>query len=290
MSDREFIRRALAIKSPRIVFISSSGHSGSTLLDMLISSHPDVVSVGEVVRFSSAPNSRCACGQKAWECPFWLAVDEVIRGRTGLGLTDLQLTRGDPEMFQSHNLALFDAVREVSGKRVIVDSSKRLDRFIPLVDSRNLDVVPIRLTRKPHGVMHSHVKRGRDWRPYADQYAKGLIIAKKYLRERPHIKVRYHQLVATPHSQLARVMHGVGLEYDPEQLNWAGRLRHNMNGNRKVLYSSDSTIRLDTSWRKGLTRRQKIGISLVTLGARMPGRFFYDRLQPLARRALTWQW
>jgi hypothetical protein len=288
MSDPEVIPRVSAIKSPRIVFISSSGHSGSTLLDMLISSHPEVVSVGEVVRFSSAPNSRCACGDKAWECPFWLAVDEVIRGRTGLTLTELQLTRGAPETFQSHNLTLFDAVREVSGKRVIVDSSKRLDRLIPLVDSDKLDVVPIRLIRNPHGVVCSYLRKGRDWRLYAERYARGLILAKEYLRHCPHIKVRYEQLVENPPSTLARVMHGIGLEYDPDQLNWAGRLRHNMNGNKKVRYSSNSTIRLDTSWRKGLTRRQKIGISLVTLGARMPGRLFYDWLQPLARRALCW--
>ena len=288
MSDPQVIPRVSAIEAPRIVFISCAGHSGSTLLDMLISSHPDVVSVGEVVRFSSAPNSRCACGRKAWECPFWLAVDEVIRGCTGLTLTDLQLTRGDPETFARHNLALFDAVREVSGKRVIVDSSKRLDRLIPLVASKELDVMPIRLVRNPHGVVHSHVKRGRDWRPYAEEYAKGHIQAKEYLRHRPHIKVRYQRLVEDTPPTLARVMDGIGLEYDPDQLNWAGRLRHNMNGNRKVRYASDSTIRSDTSWREGLTRRQKIGISLVTLGARMPGRLFYGWLQPLARRALSW--
>ena len=130
-------------------------------------------------------------------------VDEVIRGRTGLNLMDLQLTRGDPETFETHNIVLFDAVREVSGKRVIVDSSKRLDRLIPLVDSKQLDVVPIRLVRNPHGVMHSHVKRGRDWRPYAEEYAKGHIQAKEYLRHRPHIKVRYQRLVEDTPSTLA---------------------------------------------------------------------------------------
>jgi hypothetical protein len=276
-----------SIKSPRIVFIRSVGHSGSTLLDMLISSHPDVVSVGEVVRFNTAPNTKCTCRRSVWECPFWRAVEEVVRARFALRLSDLRLIRDDPGTFERHNLALFDAVREVSGKQVIVDSSKRLDRLIPLSESDRLDVLPIHLIRKPHGVVYSHVKRGRDWSTYAEKYAKGLVMTKEYLDHRSHIKLAYDHLVADPTRTLMRIMHEIGLEYHPDQLAWAGRPRHNFGGNRKVRHSTNSTIRLDASWRQGLTLRQKMLISIATLGARLPGRVFYDRLQPLARIALS---
>ena len=236
--------------------------------------------------FNTNPNTNCTCRRRVWECPFWLAVEEVVRARFALRLSDLRLTRDDPETFERHNLALFDAVREVSGKQVIVDSSKRLDRLIPL-ESNRLDVVPIHLIRKPHGVMYSHVKRGRDWGPYAEKYAKGLVMTKEYLDHRSHIELAYHHLVADPPRTPMKVMHEIGLEYHSDQLDWAGRPRHNFGCNRKVRYFSDSMIRLDSSWRQGLSLRQKMLISIATLGARLPGRFFYDRLQPLSRIALS---
>ena len=37
------------IHKTKYVFICSAGHSGSTLLDMLIGSHPECESLGEVV-------------------------------------------------------------------------------------------------------------------------------------------------------------------------------------------------------------------------------------------------
>jgi hypothetical protein len=278
----------LSIKSPRIVFIRSLAHSGSTLLDMLISSHPDVVSVGEVVRFNKYPNSQCACQRIIWDCPFWKAVEEVMRARFDLTLRDLQQWAGDRETFERHNLALFDGVREVSGKHVIVDSSKHINRLKHLVESEQLDVLPIHLIRNPLGVVYSHVRRGDDWRYHARQYAKGLIATQDYLRRRPHIEVRYDDLVNDPNNTLARVMEGIGLNYDPDQLNWAGRTRHNCNGNRKVRYSENSTIRMDSDWRKGLTRSQKFGVSLLTLRSRIPGRFHYDALRRRVRKVLSW--
>ena len=33
---------------PKIIFIASLSHSGSTLLDLMLNAHPEVVSVGEV--------------------------------------------------------------------------------------------------------------------------------------------------------------------------------------------------------------------------------------------------
>lgn len=202
--------------------------------------------MGEVVRFNKYPNSECACRRIVWDCPFWLAVDEVMRARFDLSLRDLQMKTDDHETFERHNPALFDGVREVSGKQVIVDSSKHIDRLKHLVDSERLDVLPVHLIRDPHGVVYSYVRRGDDWRYHAKQYAKGLIATQAYLRHRPHIEVRYYDLVNEPNNTLARVMEGIGREYDPDQLNRAGRTRHNFNGNRKVRYSKDSTIRMDS--------------------------------------------
>lgn len=66
-----------------LVYITGSGRSGSTLLDMLLSTHPNVAALGEVHRFSinigkDAVPYRCTCGDSLVECGFWSKVIKKI--------------------------------------------------------------------------------------------------------------------------------------------------------------------------------------------------------------------
>src|SRR5688572_24003314 len=61
----------------RVVFIASAGRSGSTILDRLLGSTPDVWSGGELARVWGVvdePGRLCACGQTPRQCEFWSAV------------------------------------------------------------------------------------------------------------------------------------------------------------------------------------------------------------------------
>lgn len=60
----------------RAVFVCSAGHSGSTLLDLLLGSHPDAMSLGEITQLPKnlALNTACSCGAAVRECPVWRAV------------------------------------------------------------------------------------------------------------------------------------------------------------------------------------------------------------------------
>jgi hypothetical protein len=54
-------------------FICSAGHSGSTLLDILLGSHLRGFSLGEITHLPKnlALNSQCSCGRRIDECHFW---------------------------------------------------------------------------------------------------------------------------------------------------------------------------------------------------------------------------
>ncbi len=59
----------------KLVYILAASHSGSTLLSMLLNSHPKVVTTGEL-KFSSHAigdinRYRCSCGQFINQCDFW---------------------------------------------------------------------------------------------------------------------------------------------------------------------------------------------------------------------------
>lgn len=60
----------------RYIYICSAGHSGSTLLDLLIGSHPRITSLGEISHLSKniALNTPCSCGSPVRACQFWSAV------------------------------------------------------------------------------------------------------------------------------------------------------------------------------------------------------------------------
>lgn len=61
---------------PKYVYICSAGHSGSTLLDMLLGSHSRVASLGEIDQLSKnlALNTECSCSVPIRSCPLWSEV------------------------------------------------------------------------------------------------------------------------------------------------------------------------------------------------------------------------
>ena len=59
------------------IYIACRGHSGSTLLEKLLATSPDVTALGEICHFSHYYDSGkplCGCGAPVRECEFWTAV------------------------------------------------------------------------------------------------------------------------------------------------------------------------------------------------------------------------
>jgi hypothetical protein len=259
-----------AARSPTIVCIAAVGHSGSTLLDLILSSHSAVTSVGEAARLRTLLDARCTCLAKSMRvCPFWSRVDRMLHRDHGMGLDDLDLDADDDETLLAHNRIFYHAVSEVSGKPFIVDSSKRRLRVAAMLASGQFDVRPVHLIRHPFGVTFSNMKKGRAWFRHARHYGYDVHDTKRFLRRYDHAVVRYEQLVADPEGVLGPLMRWLGLSFEPAQLAWAQAEHHNIGGNR-MRFSTDSAIRLDEKWRRELTPTQKLGIMVMTLPAGFP--------------------
>jgi hypothetical protein len=104
--------------NPTVIYICSAGHSGSTLLDLLLGSHSSIFSLGEISHLPKniALNTNCSCGVPVRDCPFWQSVANDIGQRTGIDIMS------KPYDF---NLGYFNA-------RVIVDKNAHtpLNRFV----------------------------------------------------------------------------------------------------------------------------------------------------------------
>lgn len=60
---------------PKEIYILGFGHSGSTLLDIMLSNHPNVIGVGEIYKLHrygwiANEDRRCACGVLHYKCLF----------------------------------------------------------------------------------------------------------------------------------------------------------------------------------------------------------------------------
>jgi len=167
----------------RYIYIGGYSRSGSTLLDILLGSHPEMVGTGELTYlFDDYRDDRlCTCGVPYRQCPFWqdvpggqragepAALVRAVERRAGLA----RLTAGDlepslAEAYGAANASLFEHIRQVSGRSVIVDSSKNARDAAgrPFALDRHAGEVVhiVHVVRSLSDTVESYLRRGSNWR------------------------------------------------------------------------------------------------------------------------------
>jgi hypothetical protein len=224
------------------VYICSAGHSGSTLLDMMLGSHSRAESVGELIHLpmDTAMNKNCTCGESMRNCPLWSKVllrmgvapeDDpykldlgyvnakvgdskrsswihVLTTRFKSALTYFGMRYGIPSMefltpgFWSgirNTQRIYETIREITGKDVIVDSSKHYLRAAALYRLWPESTRIIVLVRDGRGVFYSSLKRGFG-RHYSltawhNHYRRAIALFDRYVPESHRLVVHYEDLV-----------------------------------------------------------------------------------------------
>lgn len=127
----------------KVAVIVGLSHSGSTMLDLTLSAHPDIVGVGEIYNFArkhlaavqDGGPKLCACGRDVGECELWCSVvDRVPRDAT------------DDERIRRTYEELTVRFRALWPTGLMLDSSKKLEsvdvlRTMPGVEVRVLFIV-----------------------------------------------------------------------------------------------------------------------------------------------------
>ena len=64
----------------KYIYICSAGHSGSTLLDLLLGSHSQIESLGEIIHLAKniSLNTQCTCGEPVRSCLVWKQVVSIL--------------------------------------------------------------------------------------------------------------------------------------------------------------------------------------------------------------------
>jgi UDP-N-acetylglucosamine transferase subunit ALG13 len=228
----------------RVVFLGGIGRSGSTLLETLLATTPDVVAVGETVHLwqrGILEDDLCACGEPFLSCPFWTDVGRRAfdgwsssLARQALVLqAEVDRTRDVPLTYRSPGWGLrsaqarrysrlyrdiYCAALAVSGADVVVDNSKHVSLAAVLSGDDDIDLRVVQVVRDPQEVADSWSKEVRrpESRSGADMARTSRArIAGRWTvqnalfglvgRRVPILRVAYEDLVDDPSGVVARV-------------------------------------------------------------------------------------
>ena len=119
----------------KIAYILSFGHSGSTLLSLILEQHKQTVSIGEFNNFSKKlsklPNDRlCSCGESVASCLLWKNFYQTSQEHLSMDIKD------------EYDLLLTSFDKNFPAETVIVDSSKVIKNVLHL---REMDEVDLRV-------------------------------------------------------------------------------------------------------------------------------------------------
>ncbi len=292
----------------KIVFILGASRSGSTLLGRLLGHVNGFSYMGELKGIWTPlleEGVLCGCGIPFKRCPFWTAVFRRAFG--GMEYVDTRMDQLRTSMLRLRRLplllyprisakyredmqeysqvirAICLAAQEVSGCRVLIDSSKFNQDGIVLSRIQDFDLHVVHLVRDSRAVAYSRLKKKQrpqfllrtEFMPQFGIQASArewLFINALSEALRPCLKhctrIYYEDLVADPRGTLTRICLAVGepnptLDFLEGQVAHLGK-GHTVAGNPMRFQEGPVNIKPDMDWIENLDKRQKAVVSAYT--------------------------
>ncbi len=294
-----------------VLYVGGMPRGGTTLLDLMVGQLPDHVAVGELfyIWLTGLERDRlCGCGQSFLQCEFWQQVGERAFG--GWDAVDLpevkQLVRAvDRTMYlpllvlprlspsfarrlaeyQQVMTKVYRAIAEVSGQRVVVDSSKRPSLAYALRSAPGIDLRMIHMLRDPRGVVHSWSQKvalpeGAGARDHLKVRSPRLItrrwvtvhamIAGLLRLGVPGVLLRYEELVVDPQAAMRTAASVTGTTVTEQDLAFLSpeglhlESHHTVAGGRIRFRSSPMALKLDEKWRRDMSPRRRRFVEIAT--------------------------
>ena len=233
----------------KVIYILGSGHSGSTLLDLILGSHSYIESAGEIDRFwryilqqpaqTGEKERICTCGQRIDKCQYWNKVRYELKQICGK--TEINPESENTTQFIENNYYFIKAVLGASGKKIFCDSSKNCFRLDKFLNSNLFDVQIVHLIRDGRAVAFSLKKKGErisnnnvyDYYQAIKLWKKqNLNYQHKYEKSANYLQLKYEDLVRYPKASVEQILAKLSLEFEPGQLSFSEYDHHNIGGNR----------------------------------------------------------
>jgi hypothetical protein len=276
-----------------VIYITSLGRSGSTLLDLMIGRHSLVESVGEIDAFDQWVDSNllCSCQETMADCSYWNEIRQNLPGNEAFRigyLSKAQRTKSlvlkpssqEAKAYSLPNHHLFSSILKNTSKKIILDSSKRVQRLRYLISSDLFDLKVIHLVRNGNAVVNSY-KRASERPEFTSgkttvpgsplqtstRWVLYNLLAQKlgrHLGPERYIRVRYEDVALRPEEEVRKICSRFGLTYEEGLLNPTTQSIHNISGSRWRFKSEQKVeVKIDERWRRELSQRDKLTFAVV---------------------------
>ncbi len=293
----------------KVVYLTGFWFSGATILGRSLKSSEEVIYVGEIRDYWTKglkKNEKCSCGERFENCSFWTKVtEEYINSfpvddikKISKDLNELEKTKNYfklrkfiknkndnnfrqlLEIYLKHTEKLYESISKVSGKNIIVDSSRLPSRLLALSLSTKIELFPIFMIRDPRGVINSLIKK--DFRNYGEirnstfkhiltWNAKNLLSLDSVnkLNSNNTLYLWYKNFTRNPAQVLEKIKKILNctLNYVEESGKVSINLEpgHVFTGNRSRHDTGKITITEDTKWKQELSWPRKVLVSVTSL-------------------------
>ncbi len=271
----------------KIIYLLGSGHCGSTLLDLIMDGHSKIVGVGELenvpLKAKRWQYIKCACGQSVAECEFWSRVLANVSQNSSLKACQSKFSfllnrknffsadknsEKQPisrQVYSALNKQIYQKIKEISGKEIVFDSSKRPDRAELLALDLDFEIIIIHLVRDGRGVAYSYYRKYGSFLRSALRWVLTNVKIEIFKRRHKNLKqltLRYENFTHQPEQVLEEILNWLELDFEPEILSFRNFVHHQATGNRLRLSKIDK-IKEDLSWQENLSKKQLIVFQLL---------------------------
>jgi len=265
----------------KVIYILSGGHSGSTLLDLIIGSAPEVFSVGEGKFFGEYIEqgpvaTPCTCGQSFRDCVFWSQFQseskysirrwpQPVEGLKILWNIVNPFTSRFVQTEQEQNESFFQQIFKQASSlkpqlKYILDSSKDVFRLYRLAREMQGSLFVVHLIRDGRGYIHSYNNKLRaqqghvlksPLRSYLEWIA--INVLNRILLNKlqvPHVTISYDLFCKNPGRYLSVLNHTLGINIPADFVSHVNQqVYHNIEGNR-LRFKPLHSVRREESWRR----------------------------------------
>jgi Sulfotransferase family len=297
----------------KVLSIVGPGRSGTTILAAVLGEADCVVNVGELRwlwQRGLLERRSCGCGLPPDECPVWSqVVAKVTAGRTETTAEFAAEAAAAQEVLKSrrHRLQLIrraasgkvwpplepvrevvarliPAVVQVTGARVVVDSSKRAQDAAVIAGLNRFDHYVLHIVRDPRAVAFSWGRSDKTIRlaegtkametrgPLSSvgrwtENCVGAEVLRGFVPPERWMFLRYEDFTAEPRTTVARIMAFLGEDSTVPFLDESTVVlgpNHTVAGNPNRFRVGRIAIRLDDEWRRRMPRSRQVLVRALT--------------------------
>ena len=264
-----------------VIYLIGSGHSGSTLLNLILGIEENVFSAGELKYLYSFFLGRvfwengskfdlnCDCGYEIDKCKVWSKVLKNINLKDiyqieKKGVFVKRTNQNSKFVYQT----IYSKLRQVTSAKYIVDSSKDLRYFSFINSIEDLNIFPILIIRDGRGVINSDEKTGVFWLKSYFLWLSNNIVVYFYLKKKykDFLILSYDEFVQNPSKYINIINQKFNFHIPEKKDSLLYKINtkefHNFAGN-KIRWKKIKSIKYDQSWKRRMPKWKQLVLTVL---------------------------